>query len=169
MSADVDEPVHLEEWSPAWQTAADVLVAECREALGREALAVEHVGSTAVPGLAAKPIIDVLIGVAAGRATAVAARLATRGWTHLGEAGVPGREYLRRRSGQHANLHVVEHGSALWQDDLHLRDHLRRDADARRRYAAAKREAVREAPSLLAYSARKSAVVAELLHEARRG
>jgi len=167
MSAEVDEPVHVEEWNEAWQAAADAVTAECRAALGAEASAVEHIGSTAVRGLAAKPIIDVLVGVAAGHQTTVARRLAKHGWTHLGEAGVPGREYLRRRVGQHANVHVVEHGSTMWLDNLLLREHLRRDADARRRYGAAKRQAAQEAPTLLAYSLYKQGVVAELLTEAR--
>ncbi len=169
MGTEVDEPVHVEEWDEAWDAAADAVAAECRAALGAEALAVEHIGSTAVRGLAAKPIIDVLVGVPPGHRTAVARRLAAHGWTHLGEAGVPGREYLRRRVGQHANVHVVEHGSTLWQDNLLLRQYLRRDADARRRYAAAKRQAAQEAPNLLAYSEHKAAVVAELLSEAREG
>lgn len=167
VSTEVDEPVHLEEWDPGWLTAADALVAQCRAALGDDAVAVEHIGSTAVPGLVAKPVIDVLIGVRPGRRTAVAGRLATHGWTHLGEAGVEGREHLRRRTGAHANLHVVEHGSALWQDDMALREHLRRDPDARQRYAAAKRLAAQEAPTLLAYSEHKAAVVGRLLEEAR--
>ena len=98
----------------------------------------------------------------------MAEQLATRGWTRLGEAGVPGREHLRRRGGQHANVHVVEHGSTLWQDDLLLREHLRHDAGARQRYAAAKRQAARSAPTLLAYSDHKAAVVAQLLAEARQ-
>ena len=129
----------------------------------------EHIGSTAVRGLAAKPVIDMLIGVPPGRATAVAQRLVAHGWTHLGEAGVAGREYLRRRAGQHANVHVVEHGSRLWQDNLLLREYLRRDADARRRYATAKRRAAQEAPTLLAYSEHKAAVLSQLLDEARNG
>jgi GrpB-like predicted nucleotidyltransferase (UPF0157 family) len=167
VSAEVDEPVHVEEWDPAWQTSADAMVAECRAVLGEQALAVEHIGSTAVPGLAAKPIIDVMIGVPPGCPTAVAKQLAMHGWAHLGEAGVRGREYLRRRARQHANVHVVEHGSALWQENLALREYLRRDADARRRYAAAKRQAAQEAPNLLAYSKHKAAVVAELVKEAK--
>jgi GrpB-like predicted nucleotidyltransferase (UPF0157 family) len=156
VSTEVDEPVHIEEWNPAWHAAAAVVAAECRAVLGKEALAVEHIGSTAVRGLAAKPVIDILIGVPPGRLAAVAQRLVTQGWTHLGEAGVPGREYLRRRVGQHANVHVVEHGSTLWQDNLLLREYLGRDADARRRYMAAKRRAAQEAPTLLAYSHHKA-------------
>jgi GrpB-like predicted nucleotidyltransferase (UPF0157 family) len=127
---------------------------------------VEHIGSTAVLGLAAKPIIDVLIGVRRGRQKAVSEALSAHGWTPLGEAGVPGREYLRRRAGPHANVHIVEHGSALWRDNLALRDYLRRDSDARQRYATAKRQAAQEAPTLLAYSERKAAVVEKLLREA---
>lgn len=169
LSSDVDEPVHAEEWNPAWHAAANAVAAECRGALGEHALALEHIGSTAVPGLAAKPVIDMLVGVPAGRRIAAARRLSAQGWTHLGEAGVPGREYLRRREGQHANVHVVEHGSTLWQDNLLLREYLRHDADARRRYASAKRRAAQEASTLLAYSERKAAVVAQLLDEARAG
>ena len=168
MTVEVDEPVHVEDWDPMWPAAAVAVVAECRAALGDDALAVEHIGSTAVPGLAAKPIIDVLVGVRPRGRTAAARRLATQGWTHLGEAGVPGRDYLRRRSGQPANVHVVEHGSTLWRDDLLLREFLRRDPDARRRYAAVKRQAAQQAPTLLAYSEHKAAVVAELLELARR-
>ncbi len=82
---------------------------------------------------------------------------------------MPGREYLRRREGQHANVHVVEHGSPLWRDNLLLREYLRRSADARRRYAAAKQQAAQEAPTLLAYSKHKAAVVTALLNEARAG
>lgn len=167
MSIEVDEPVHVEEWKEAWHSAADAVTAECRAALGAEGLGIEHVGSTAVRGLAAKPSIDVLVGVLPGHRTAVAHRLVTHGWTHLGEAGVPGREYLRRRFAQHANIHVVEHGSGLWQDNLLLRDYLRRSADARRRYSAAKRRAAQEAPTLLAYSRHKAAFVAQLLDEAK--
>ena len=167
-SSELDEPVHVEPWDPGWPAAAADLVATCREVLGEDAIAVEHIGSTAVPGLPAKPIIDVLIGVPPGREVAAAERLASRGWTRLGEAGVPGREHLRRRTGRHANVHVVEHGSALWQDGLLLREHLRRDAGARQRYAAVKQQAAHSAPTLLAYSEHKRAVVAALSEQARR-
>lgn len=168
VSDGIDEPVHVQEWCPVWFEDADAVVAECRTVLGDEALAVEHFGSTAVRGLAAKPVLDVLVGVAAGRRHVAARRLAAAGWEHLGEAGVPGREHLRRRQGQHANVHVVERDSALFRDGLLLRDHLRHDAAARERYASVKRRAAQEAPTLLAYSARKASVVSTLLEEARK-
>lgn len=164
---ELDEPIRVVEWDPAWPAAAETVMAECRAALGRTARAVEHIGSTAVPGLAAKPILDVLVGVPDGRRLVAARRLEQHGWVHLGEAGVPGREYLRRRTGRHANVHVVGYDSVLWRDDLLLRDYLRSDAAARRRYAAVKREAARRAPTLLAYSRYKAAIMAELLGRMR--
>jgi GrpB-like predicted nucleotidyltransferase (UPF0157 family) len=170
VAEDVDEPVVIAEPDEGWPDVAARLADQCRRVCSGEAvLEVEHVGSTAVRGLAAKPVVDLLAGVRPGRRRAVAAALASAGWTVLGEAGVPGREYLRRRTGQHANVHVVEVGSRLWLDALLLRDHLRRDDQARARYEAAKRLAAREAPTLLAYSAAKSGIAETLLAEARRG
>lgn len=88
------------------------------------------------------------------------------GWTYRGEAGVTGRDYLRSHvEPAEANVHVVQYESGLWNDNLALRDYLRRDAAARERYAQAKRDAMREAPNLLAYSAHKAAVVARLVAE----
>jgi GrpB-like predicted nucleotidyltransferase (UPF0157 family) len=165
---DVDEPIAVVDWCEDWPRAADALIAECRAALVGESFEVEHIGSTAVPGLVAKPVIDILIGVVAGRRAAVAHRLAAAGWTHLGEAGVTGREYLRRRAGQQANIHVVDRASALWDDNLLLRDYLRRDGAARLRYAEAKRDAAQPGTGLLDYSQRKAPAVAALLMEAKR-
>ena len=170
VDAELDEPVSIVEPHLEWTQIAARLTDECRAACAGEAsVAVEHIGSTAVPGLAAKPVIDLMVGVRSGRREAVAAQLAAAGWTLLGEAGVPGRVYLRRRLGQHANVHVVDLGSPLWEDNLLLRDYLRRDAQARIRYGHAKRRAAEEAPMLLAYSAAKQQVVASLMHEARHG
>lgn len=166
--ASVDEPVEVVDWNPAWPAEALRLIAHCATVLEpRDIVVIEHIGSTAVPGLPAKPVIDLLVGVRPGRRLAAAAALAAAGWTHLGDAGVVGREYLRRREGQHANVHVVEHGSGLWSDNIALRDHLREDATARDRYAKAKRAAVADAPMLLAYSERKQSTLRELLDEAR--
>ena len=163
----VDEPVSVVEHDPGWRERAAVLAEELQQVLPVGAT-VEHVGSTAVPGLAAKPIIDLLVGVRgdAQRQAAVAALVAA-GWEHLEEAGVAGREYLRSRAERaDANVHVVQYKSGLWQDNLMLRNYLRRDSAARERYAEAKRAAVRDAPTLLAYSAHKAAMVQRLLAQA---
>ena len=168
MSEDVDEPVHLVEHDPGWTAAAAELVEHLVQLLPQGAV-VEHIGSTAVPGLAAKPVLDLLVGVRdLDDVDAVVATLVCHGWTSFGEAGVPGRQYLRRRGGRRdANVHVTRHGSELWRDDIALRDHLRRSSGARERYAGGKRQAVSHGERLIAYSAGKAALVQQLLTEAR--
>ena len=103
---------------------------------------VEHVSSTAVPGLEAKPIIDLLIGLADRRDIDEAARrLSTIGWQDLGEAGVAGRRYMRIRGGSAFNLHIVLVDQENWVNNLALRDYLRSHPNEAVEYAAAKRKA----------------------------
>ena len=167
MPEQVDEPVHVVDYDVRWPASARALTEELRQVLPCGA-AIEHIGSTAVPGLAAKPVIDLIVGLTddSQRQEAVEALVAV-GWMHLGEAGIAGRDYLRTRAEwADANVHVVLFESGLWNDNLTLRDYLRHNAAARERYAKAKRAAAREAPSLLAYSAHKAALVEQLVAEA---
>jgi GrpB-like predicted nucleotidyltransferase (UPF0157 family) len=141
-------------------------------AVGGVALVVEHVGSTAVPGLAAKPVIDVDVVVATGADVprAVAA-LASIGYRHRGDLGVPGREAFTSLPGlpEH-HLYVVVQDSPAHRDHIDLRDHLRTHLRDAERYAAEKR---RLAPLLAtdreAYVDGKAWLVQELLAAARGG
>lgn len=165
----LNEPVHVAEYDPAWPRAfageapvlARVLPAGTR---------IEHIGSTSVPGLAAKPIVDIQAGVTGPLDEArFAAVLEPLGYESLGEAGVPGRLYFRRRGTQSFNVHVVELGGAHWQNNLALRDYLRAVPAAAARYGQHKRAVVAAgAQELAAYSQGKASVVDELLAEARR-
>ncbi|MFD8087828.1 GrpB family protein [Kitasatospora sp. NPDC059722] len=164
----VDEPVHVVAYDPAWVELGSALVARVRGALrGLTACEVEHIGSTAVPGLDAKPVIDVQVGCVAGEFSVAVARVRELGFEHLGEAGVPGREYLRRRAGQAANVHVMALDGPLWAANLAFRDHLRAHPETAARYARVKREAALAAGSLLAYSELKAATVADIMRAAR--
>ena len=141
------------------------------------AVAVEHVGSTAVPGLAAKPVIDVDVVVRAeGDVRAAVNALSTLGYAHRGDLGVPGREafaVLPGSPGVHLpehHLYVVVAGSPAYRDHVDLREHLRSHPADAERYAAEKR---RLAPLLAtdreAYVDGKAWLVRELLAAARRG
>lgn len=164
---ELDESVRLVEHRAVWEAEARELAQEISRVLGPETK-VEHIGSTAVPGLPAKPVIDLLVGASLDSLRIVSSRLESAGWQWLGEAGIPGRQYLRRRGrGVDANAHVVELGSPLWVDNLLLRDYLRSHHQAARRYAEAKRAAASQAATLLAYSELKSDIVRDLLAEAR--
>jgi GrpB-like predicted nucleotidyltransferase (UPF0157 family) len=139
-------------------------------AVAHVAVAVEHVGSTAVPGLAAKPVIDVDVVVAdAADVPAAITALESLGHAHQGELGVPGREAFSMLPGlPDHHLYVVVQGSPPHRDHVDLRDHLRAHPEAARRYAAEKR---RLAPLLAtdreAYVRGKAWLVEELLAAAR--
>ncbi len=104
---------------------------------GEEAVAIEHVGSTSVPGLAARPIVDVLVGL---RGPAPAPdRL--RALKELGYRQVrprKGRLYVCKGTPRTVTVHFAQWGSARWWRLVDFREALRSDEDLRRRYAALK-------------------------------
>jgi GrpB-like predicted nucleotidyltransferase (UPF0157 family) len=136
------------------------------------ALQIEHVGSTAVPGLAAKPIIDMDVVIASERDVGSAIeRLATIGYHWRGDLGVPGRQAFTATRDDGLPPHhlylVVESSKALL-DHVLLRDTLREDAGARERYADLKRRNVELARrDIDVYVAAKASFVAEILTRAR--
>jgi GrpB-like predicted nucleotidyltransferase (UPF0157 family) len=163
---DVDEPIEIVPFDPTWTEAAHAEIRRLAAALSAWPVALEHIGSTAVPGCAAKPIVDLLVGTQPEGRQQVAEAVERAGYEHLGEAA-PGRIYLRRRGGRSFNVHVVEHDSELWRDNLTLREYLRAEPTAREEYVVAKVAAARANPMLLAYSSAKSAALRELLARAR--
>ena len=124
---------------------------------------VEHIGSTAVPGLPAKDVVDLLIGVAADRIPDTVAQLAAAGFDLEGER--PGHAWLSwpSRSARTHVLHVVETGGTAWTRRVAFRDLLRRNPQARERYLAAKRAAAAGSAGWDDYTQAKTPVVSELL------
>jgi GrpB-like predicted nucleotidyltransferase (UPF0157 family) len=165
--ADVDEPIHFSAYDPQWPT---LFRAEAQRISARlpTDIAVEHIGSTSVPGLLAKPIVDIMVGTEAHHdLAAVRAALVALGYEDLDEAGVSGRIYLRRRADTAFNIALVRRGHSLWVSNLALRDYLRTSSEARREYTDMKRRAVESGiRSLLAYSDFKSAILRRLLGQA---
>jgi GrpB-like predicted nucleotidyltransferase (UPF0157 family) len=146
---------------PAWAEAYAEHERRIRAALGEHAVQVEHVGSTAVPGLAAKPIIDVLVTVP--DITAEEDYL-----DPLLDAGYvlrvrePGHRLVRTPS-LDVHVHVVEVGAQAAHDYLVFRDHLRADAADRELYERTKRALVtREWADMNAYSDAKTDVILEI-------
>jgi GrpB-like predicted nucleotidyltransferase (UPF0157 family) len=166
--ATVDEFVHVVEPDSRWPCMFSIEQTRLADALGVARDRIEHIGSTAVPGLVAKPIIDIMVGVDSFPPTpAIADAVSSLGFECLGEAEVPGRIYFRRRGIENFNVHVVEFSGAIWQNNIRLRDYLAAFPEARSRYSAAKRQIVQGgATRLLAYSVAKSSIVEELLSEA---
>lgn len=166
----VDEPIEVVTARSEWLEQGQALRNDLGAALDMATASVEHIGSTSVPGLAAKPVIDLMVGCAADERHSVAQRIADRmSYEYMRVHGAPGREYLRRRTRRPwSTAHVVELHGDLWRDNLMLRDFLRSDPEAAQEYAAAKRMAAERAGFLLAYSAAKADTVLALLERARR-
>ncbi|WP_020578136.1 GrpB family protein [Actinopolymorpha alba] len=165
----VDEPIEVVPSQDDWLSHGQRLRAEVCALLGLASGTVEHIGSTAVPGLAAKPVIDLMVGCPESERSEVAHRLSeVAGYEYLREHSPPGREYLRRRtSPPWSNVHVVELNAVLWRDNLVFRDFLRADPSAALEYANAKRSAVEQTGCLRAYSAAKADTVQRVLERAR--
>jgi GrpB-like predicted nucleotidyltransferase (UPF0157 family) len=139
-----DWPVAVVDHDPHWALAFLAEAHRLRRVLPADVLAIEHVGSTAVPGLAAKPIIDVLLGVRrlAGAGAHVRG-LEQLGYTYLPtyEQAMPYRRLLRRREDDPpaAHIHLVERTHPFFTEHLVLRDYLRLHPDEADRYGALKR------------------------------
>jgi GrpB-like predicted nucleotidyltransferase (UPF0157 family) len=136
------EPVVIVESNPAWSVAFAEVEALVRLALGPVAARIEHVGSTAVPGLAAKPVIDVQVSVASFEPDdAYRIPLERIGFVHRAD-DEPGHRFfgLTDADGvRRANLHVCESGGEWERRHVAFRDALRDDDDLRARYEAEKR------------------------------
>ena len=172
MSANLDEPVEIVDYNPIYEGRYRAERDRLRLGLATATLKFEHIGSTAVPGLAGKPVVDLMLGAppaAWGALEELRARVVALGYEDLGEAGVPGRISFRRRTKLRAfNVALVEEGGAHWRDNVALRDYLRAHPDAAAKYAEAKRAAVAGgAKTLLAYSEAKRVVLESLVNGSR--
>lgn len=150
-----------ERWPAEFAQLRDRLLA----ALAPLAVRVEHVGSTAVPGLAAKPKIDVDVVVAELDVEEAIKRLGAVGFEHQGDLGVPGREALKGRDGGDAyHVYVCTDDGEPLRAHLAFRDRLRADPRTAAEYAALKRNlAARFATDRDAYTRAKSAFIQRLL------
>jgi GrpB-like predicted nucleotidyltransferase (UPF0157 family) len=126
------------EYDERWPELFAHEAALLREALGDDAVAIEHVGSTAVPGLAAKPVIDILIGLRDDELSDEHRRALRRlGYVSRERSD---RRYFRKGTPRTHFLHVVRYGGEAWRTKLAFRDFLRADAAAAAGYAARKLE-----------------------------
>jgi GrpB-like predicted nucleotidyltransferase (UPF0157 family) len=155
------------EYDPAWPRRFGRLRHEYAAALaaaGVPVVAIEHVGSTSVPGLAAKPVIDCDIVVAAPDVDAASRTLTGLGFTAEGQLGIPQR-WAFKEPGRLAgtNTYVVVEGSLALRNHLAVRDILRADPDLRMRYAAVKRRVGATAANIDEYGRGKNAVIQQIL------
>jgi GrpB-like predicted nucleotidyltransferase (UPF0157 family) len=172
VSANVDEPVEITEYDPHYEGRYRAERDRVRLGLATASLKFEHIGSTAVSGVAGRPIVDLMLGASPivwAALEELRPRVVALGYEDLGEAGIPGRICFRKRTALRAfDLALVEEGGLLWRDNLALRDYLRAHPEEAAAYATAKREAIAGgATTLLAYSEAKKGILERLVREAR--
>lgn len=136
--------------SPRWRDAFAAEAKHVAAALGQCVVAIHHIGSTAIPNIYAKPVIDLLVEVkditeVDGRSSA----MESLGYEVMGEYGIPGRRYFRKdtREGIRThNLHAFEAGSAEVARHLAFRDYMVAHPEDAQRYGELKRRLAEEHP-----------------------
>lgn len=176
MSDQQPKPIYIVEYDPVWPVIFQRMQRIIGSHLGELALAIEHVGSTSVPGLAAKPIIDIDIVIESREMLPqVAERLLELGYVHNGDGGIPGREAFDRegvdvpRDGETTawlthHLYVCAKDNDELARHLAFRDYLRKHPDEAKAYQELKQElAVRYRNDRVAYSESKTDFVCGIL------
>jgi GrpB-like predicted nucleotidyltransferase (UPF0157 family) len=152
-------------WPRQFQQVAEQLLANVPLPGAR----LEHIGSTSVPGLCAKPVLDLQLGVSTlEEAEAAIPALTSAGFVYRPEyeLAIPDRRYFVRPEGQtlRVHLHAVVLGGLLWRQHLHFRDALRQEPPLREQYATLKRAlAATYARDKAAYTEAKAPFICQVL------
>lgn len=136
--------VVVEPYNEQWKQDFIAIRDEIRAAMGDLALRIEHVGSTSVEGLSAKPIIDIDVVIEdRSKLDAAVEALATIGYEHEGDQGIPGREAFKYEGKEHLrnhHLYVCARDSSELKRHISFRDYLREHPEAVREYSRVKEE-----------------------------
>ncbi|HLZ82357.1 MAG TPA: GrpB family protein [Caulobacteraceae bacterium] len=147
----------LVEYNSLWPLAFAEEAARIKAALGDRALAIEHYGSTSVPGLRAKPIIDLQIGVADIRdGLRFIEPMAGLGYDYAGDQGIPEHHIFGRGEARTYLAHVVVYEGPQWFRSLRFRDRLRHEPDVRAAYERLKLKLAASAATRGDYTAGKT-------------
>ena len=152
-------------WPEKFETHAKIIAGT----LGSSALRIEHIGSTSVPGLAAKPIIDILLVVKDSADESVyLSQLESAGYVLRVREPDWNEHRMFRTPERDVHVHIYSAGCKEIERNLTFRDRLRRNTDDRRRYEQTKRElAAREWPNMDAYAEAKTETIESIIAAAQ--
>lgn len=169
LQAAIHEEVVLHEYEPSWPMAFRVECERLANLLSGAFVELQHIGSTAVKGMSAKPIIDILAGVdSMARAESLVEPICRSGYTTSAEfnATLTDRKWFMRWAYGHRthHLHVVVHGGIAWHEHLRFRDALRSQPELAASYALLKAQlAARHATDREVYTEAKATFVRSAL------
>jgi GrpB-like predicted nucleotidyltransferase (UPF0157 family) len=161
--------IKIADYDPDWPKQFERHAERIADALGASALRIEHIGSTSVPGLAAKPIIDILVVVPdSADESAYLPRLEAAGYVLRVREPDWNEHRMFRTPEQDVHIHIYSTGCPEIERNLTFRDRLRRNPDDRNRYEQTKRElAAKEWPDMNAYAEAKTEVIESILAASR--
>ncbi|MBE9065423.1 GrpB family protein [Leptolyngbya cf. ectocarpi LEGE 11479] len=136
---------------PSWRKIFDIELKQITDTLGENVVAIHHIGSTAIPSIYAKPIIDLLVEVNnIVQLDQQNSLMESLGYEVMGEFGIPGRRYFRKnnQAGDRTHhVHTFEVGSDQVERHLAFRDYMIAHPDDAQRYSELKRKLAREYPT----------------------
>jgi GrpB-like predicted nucleotidyltransferase (UPF0157 family) len=159
----------IADYDPRWPEQFGTLRSRIAAALGDLAIAIEHIGSTAVPGLAAKPVIDIDVLMRSDAdLSLVTSKLALLGYDHRGDLGIPGREAFRTPPDDFPHhLYVCPSDSREYRRHIAFRNYLRTHPNDANAYASLKRSlAEKFGDQREAYNQAKSQFVEDIARHA---
>ena len=152
-----------------WEESAREVIGRLGEILGDSAADIQHVGSTAIPSVCAKPIVDIALGMRSlAELESYAAELEGAGFIDRGEDQPGQRLYVLGDPDMRTHhIHAVVYGSEPWRNYLNFRDYMNSHAEAAAAYGALKKElAARYANERKAYTAGKEELIQSILRAA---
>ena len=163
----VNEKITLQGYQPQWKTDYEQEKKEILDCLNKYQVNIEHIGSTSVKGMCAKPIIDILIGVQHfPPSDDIVQAIVDIGYEYMKEASVSNRLYFIKRIPKKYNVHIVKFRDKIWNNDIAFRDYLRQNPNAVREYSRVKRETAENGiDTLLEYSDAKAPFIFKLLNQ----
>ncbi|WP_369903064.1 GrpB family protein [Bacillus manliponensis] len=168
MNKQVVIKAYTEKWSRQFQEESVLF----KKIVGDQAIAIEHIGSTSVQGLGAKPILDMMIGVRdLEEVQRFIEPLEKIGYEHVVHKEFPNRRFFRKgawRAGTH-HLHIYTYGSEEWVNNLLFRDYLRVHPTVRQQYEILKKELAETYKfDRVAYTNAKAPFIKKVIVEARK-
>lgn len=143
--------VKVVSYNPAWQEAFKLESQQIAKIIGNDTVAIHHIGSTAIPGIYAKPIIDVLVEVKAiAHVDQHNETFKQLGYAAMGEYGIPGRRYFRKNNELGIpthHIHIFEVGSEHIERHISFRDYLINHPQEAEAYSNLKRQLAQAYPT----------------------
>ena len=161
----INEKVHIEKYNPQWVTCFQEEAQRIHQAISNTKYHIEHIGSTSVREMWAKPIIDILLGVDDFPPNQEFINsIEMLGYEYMKEASHVDRLYFILRAGIDYNIHIVKFNNEIWNKDLQFRDFLRNNPNAVEEYSKLKKKIYKSGvDTLLEYSVKKAPFISDII------